>query len=34
MSDERQETVTYNVSANHHFREVAKMIPHEEVEEV
>ena len=31
MSDERHETVTDNVSANHHFREVAKMIPHEEV---
>ena len=31
MSDERHETVTDNVSANHQFREVAKMIPHEEV---
>ena len=32
MSDERHETVTDNVSANHQFREVAKMIPHEEVD--
>ena len=31
MSDERQETVADNVSANHQFREIAKMIPHEEV---
>ena len=31
MSDERHETVTDNVSANHQFRKVAKMIPHEEV---
>ena len=31
MSNERHETVTDNVSANHQFREVAKMIPHEEV---
>ena len=31
MSDERHETVADNVSANHQFREVAKMIPHEEV---
>lgn len=31
MSDERQETVTDNVSAKHNFREVAKMIPNEEV---
>ena len=30
MSDERHETVADNVSANHQFREVAKMIPHEE----
>ena len=32
MSNERHETVADNVSANHHFREVAKMIPHEEVD--
>ena len=32
MSDERHETVADNVSANHHFREVAKLIPHEEVD--
>ena len=32
MSDEKHETVADNVSANHHFREVAKMIPHEEVD--
>ena len=31
MSNERHETVTDNVSANHQFREVAKMIQHEEV---
>lgn len=31
MSEERHETVTDNVSANHQFREVSKMIPHEEV---
>ena len=31
MSDERHETVADNVSANHQFREVAKMIQHEEV---
>ena len=31
MSDERHQTVTDNVSANHQFSEVAKMIPHEEV---
>ena len=31
MSNEKQETVADNVSANHQFREVAKMIPHEEV---
>ena len=31
MSNEKHETVTDNVSANHQFREVAKMIPHEEV---
>ena len=31
MSEERQETVEDNVSVNHQFREVAKMIPHEEV---
>ena len=31
MSNERQETVADNVSAKHQFREVAKMIPHEEV---
>ena len=31
MSNERHETVADNVSANHQFREVAKMIPHEEV---
>ena len=32
MSNERHETVTDNVSVNHQFREVAKMIPHEEVD--
>ena len=32
MSNERHETVADNVSAKHHFREVAKMIPHEEVD--
>lgn len=32
MSNERHETVADNVSANHQFREVAKMIPHEEVD--
>ena len=32
MSDERHETVADNVSANHQFRDVAKMIPHEEVD--
>ena len=32
MSNERHETVADNVSANHHFREVAKMIQHEEVD--
>lgn len=32
MSDERHETVADNVSAKHQFREVAKMIPHEEVD--
>ena len=31
MRNERHETVADNVSANHHFREVAKMIPDEEV---
>lgn len=31
MSNERHETVADNVSANHQFCEVAKMIPHEEV---
>ena len=31
MSNEKHETVAGNVSAKHHFREVAKMIPHEEV---
>ena len=31
MSNERHETVADNVSAKHQFREVAKMIPHEEV---
>ena len=31
MSNEKHETVADNVSANHQFREVAKMIPHEEV---
>ena len=31
MSNDKQETVADNVSANHQFREVAKMIPHEEV---
>ena len=32
MSNERHETVADNVSANQQFREVAKMIPHEEVD--
>ena len=32
MRNERHKTVADNVSANHHFREVAKMIPHEEVD--
>ena len=32
MRNERHETAADNVSANHHFREVAKMIPHEEVD--
>ena len=32
MSNERHETVSDNVSVNHQFREVAKMIPHEEVD--
>ena len=32
MSDERHETVADIVAANHQFREVAKMIPHEEVD--
>ena len=32
MSDERHETVAGNLSAKHQFREVAKMIPHEEVD--
>ena len=32
MSNERQETVADNVSAKHQFRDVAKMIPHEEVD--
>ena len=32
MSNERHETVADNVSAKHQFREVAKMIPHEEVD--
>ena len=32
MSNEKHETVADNVSANHQFREVAKMIPHEEVD--
>ena len=31
MSNEKHETVADNVSANHQFREVAKMIPNEEV---
>ena len=31
MSDERHETVADNVSVKHQFREVAKMIPYEEV---
>ena len=31
MRNERHEMVTDNVSANHQFRNVAKMIPHEEV---
>lgn len=31
MSNERHETVTDNVSANHQFREAAKMVHHEEV---
>ena len=32
MRNERHETVADNVSVNHQFREVAKMIPHEEVD--
>ena len=32
MSDERHETVADNVSVKHQFREVAKMMPHEEVD--
>ena len=32
MSNEKHETVADNVSANHQFREVAKMIPHQEVD--
>ena len=32
MSNERHETVADNVSANHQFREVTKMISHEEVD--
>ena len=32
MSNERHETVTDNMSVNHQFREVTKMIPHEEVD--
>ena len=32
MSDERHETVSDNVSVKHQFREVAKMMPHEEVD--
>ena len=32
MSSENIETVTDNVSVNHQFRDVAKMIPHEEVD--
>ena len=32
MSDERHETVSDNVSVKHQFREVAKMIPHEEMD--
>ena len=32
MSNERHETVADNVSAKHQFRDVAKMIPHEEVD--
>ena len=32
MSNEKHETVADNVSAKHQFREVAKMIPHEEVD--
>ena len=32
MSNERHETVADNVSAKHQFREVAKMIPHQEVD--
>ena len=32
MRNERHETVADNVSAKHQFREVAKMIPHEEVD--
>ena len=32
MSNEKHETVADNVSANHQFREVEKMIPHEEVD--
>ena len=31
MSNEKHETVEDNVSANHQFREVAKMTPHDEV---
>ena len=32
MRNERHETVADNLSVNHQFREVAKMIPHEEVD--
>ena len=32
MSNESHETIADNVSVNHQFREVAKMIPHEEVD--
>lgn len=32
MSNERHEMVADNMSVNHQFREVAKMIPHEEVD--
>ena len=32
MIDERHETVSDNVSVKHQFREVAKMMPHEEVD--